>query len=104
MGVISCHKFRVLLNSSHEALLRITSENNLVISNNYLWTEEEESLLKELSTKMELSKIAKKLGKSKNAVSLKAARMGIVFSCGKRIWTSDDEMQLAKLCGVYSLD
>ena len=62
-----------------------------------VWTERDEKDLIELSgRKTSLSVIAKKLGRTKNAVQSKARRLGLTLNIKGRRWTAQEESDFVK--------
>lgn len=68
------------------------------------WTSEEINMLKDLSSKYNYKKIAEMMGKSEDAIYLKAKKMGIVLIQDRRKWTDEEEIILSELWGNFSLE
>ncbi len=68
------------------------------------WTKEEVETLKQLSKTMHYEKIAKKMGKTSNAIYLKARKLGIVLIMDRREWTKEEEKKLKKLWGTCKIE
>ena len=102
-GKVSCHKMRDILNCSHEALVRVANQYDLELPKKP-WTEEEIHLLRKLAPLKSVEEIAKAVGKSKNAVLLKASRLGIIISYTKREWTEEEESLLRRLWGTTRIE
>ena len=86
-GSVSVHEMRTVLNCSQIAIMRVAEQYHLELPSNRFWTKEDIKRLKELAPHFTIEEIAKKIGRSKNAISLKAAKLGIDLSWSRREWT-----------------
>ncbi len=103
-GVESAHSMRLKFGCSWEAVCRVAAENGLDLPVSNIWTEEQIKQLKILSKSYHYKKIAKIMGKSENAIYLKARRMGIVLIQSGRAWTLDEEKMLEENWGYMKLE
>ena len=103
-GSISCYRMRKVLSCSYEALIKVAKKYNLEIPKSNAWSNEEESLLKELAPLKSIDEIGKILNKSSNAISIKARKMGIVILSSKRNWTKEEEDTLRRVWGSKSIE
>ena len=71
--------------------------------NSNRWTEEEESLLIELSSKYYIKEIAKRLNRSEGAIVSKAHKMGIELITLKREFTEKELKYIKKNWGVVPI-
>lgn len=71
--------------------------------NSNRWTEEEESLLVELSSKYYIKEIAKRLNRSEGAIVSKAHKMGIELITLKREFTEKELKYIKKYWGVVPI-
>ena len=103
-GRVSIHEMRTVLKCSQQVITRVAEEYQLELPKNRFWTEEEVLLLKEMAPHYTIEEIAKRMGKSKNAISLKAAKLGIVLSWSRCEWTKEEEDELRRLWGTTSIE
>lgn len=68
------------------------------------WPKEQVEMLEKLSKKYHISIIAEKMGKSENAIYLKAKRLGITLIVDGRRWTDEEEKILRELWGYQSIE
>ena len=68
------------------------------------WSEDEVNILKKLSEKYHISKIAEKMGKTENAIYLKAKKLDITLIQDRRKWTKEEEEILEELWGYQSIE
>lgn len=103
-GKESPHSMKKKFQCSWYAVCKVATENGLKLPTSNVWSEEEINNLKELSDKYHYTEIASMLGKTENAVYLKAKRLGITLIQDRRKWTSKEEELLAELWGSVSIE
>lgn len=103
-GKESTYSMRKKFDCSFEAICKVAVKNGLEKPKSNQWTEEEINTLKELSDKFHYQDIAKIMGKSENAIYLKARKLGIILIQDRRKWTKQEEEQLKDLWGSKSIE
>ncbi|MBE6152455.1 MAG: hypothetical protein E7165_04005 [Firmicutes bacterium] len=103
-GKESPHSMKKKLACTWYAVCKIAEANGLELPTSNNWTEEEITTLKELAEIYHYTEIAKIMGKSENAIYLKAKRLGITLIQDRREWTEDEENLLADLWGNKSIE
>lgn len=68
-----------------------------------IWTDDEIEQLKTLSNMYSLTKIAGKLGRTKNAVERQMRLLGISINSSDRLWPLDEEEELKMLWKTYNI-
>ena len=98
-GKESPHSMKNKFGCTWYAVCGVAKSHGLEIPTSNNWTEEEIKKLKELSKKYHYGKIAEIMDKSKEAVYLKAKRLGITLIQDRREWTKEEETLLTELWG-----
>lgn len=98
------HHFKKIFKCSWYAVDKKAKELNLVMKIEKGWTSEEEEQLARLSTKYHYQEIANKLGRSKDAIYLKARKMGLSLIQDRRKWTKYDEKELRQKWGKKPIE
>lgn len=96
-GKESAHSMKKKFGCSWYAVCRVAEANGLEVPTSNEWTEEDIQTLTELSDKFHYIEIADIMGKSKNAIYLKARRLGITLIQDRRKWTPEEEEEFALL-------
>lgn len=86
------------------AVCKVAEANGLELPKSNEWTEKEIELLKELSEQYHYADIADMMGKTENAIYLKARRLGITLIQDRRKWTEEEEIELQDLWGTKSIE
>lgn len=103
-GKESPHSMKKKFGCTWYAVCKVAESHGLEIPTSNAWTEEEIKVLKELSDKYHYIEIAKIMGKTENAIYLKARRLGITLIQDRRKWTVEEETLLSDLWGVKSIE
>ncbi|MBR2827640.1 MAG: hypothetical protein IKE70_00195 [Bacilli bacterium] len=103
-GNLSMHEMRIQIRCSQKALLKVAEEYQLELPLNRFWTDEEIKLLKNMAPYYTIEDISLKIGKSKNAIFLKASKLGITLYWSKREWNEEEEDELRRLWGTMSIE
>lgn len=103
-GKESPHSMKNKFGCTWYAVCKVAESHGLEILTSNAWTEEEIKVLKELSDKYHYTEIAKIMGKTENAIYLKARRLGITLIQDRRKWTVEEETLLSDLWGVKSIE
>lgn len=103
-GKQSAHSMKNKFGCSWYAVVKVAEENGLKVPESNDWTSEEIKELEKLSNKYHYKKIADIMGKSDNAIYLKARRLGITLIQDRRMWTEDEELLLGELWGNHSIN
>lgn len=103
-GQESPHSMKKKFNCSWYAVCKVAKENGLQPPKSSVWSEEEINDLKALSDEYHYTEIAFMMGKTENAVYLKARRLGITLIQDRRKWTPPEEASLAELWGSVSIE
>ena len=103
-GKESPHSMKKKFGCTWYAVCKVAESHGLEIPTSNAWTEEEIKVLKELSDKYHYTEIAKIMGKTENAIYLKARRLGITLIQDSRKWTVEEETLLSDLWGVKSIE
>ena len=103
-GKESPHSMKKKFGCTWYAVCKVAESHGLEIPTSNAWTEEEIKVLKELSDKYHYTEIAKIMGKTENAIYLKARRLGITLIQDRRKWTVEEETLLSDLWGVKSIE
>ena len=102
-GKESAHSMKKKFNCSWYAVCKVAEEHGLELPKSNEWTDEDVKTLIELSEKNHYDEIAEIMGKTKNAIYLKAKRLGITLIQDRRKWTKDEEELLEELWGNQSI-
>lgn len=103
-GKESAHSMKKKFGCSWYAVCRVAEANVLEVPTSNEWTDEDIQTLTELSDKFHYIEIADIMGKSKNAVYLKARRLGITLIQDRRKWTPEEEREFALLWGTIKVE
>lgn len=103
-GKESAHSMKKKFGCTWYAVVGIAEANGLELPTSNDWTEEEIDTLKLLAEKYHYEDIAKKMGKTENAIYLKARRLGITLIQDRRKWTQDEEQVFRDLWGNKSIE
>lgn len=103
-GKESPHSMKKKFGCTWYAVCKIAENNGLEIPTSKEWKEEEITILKELSDKYHYTEIAKMMGKTENAIYIKARRLGITLIQDRRKWTHEEETMLSDLWGSKSIE
>lgn len=103
-GKESPYSMKKKFNCTWYAVCKVAREHGLEIPTSNEWTEEEIQKLKVLSEKYDKAKIAKLMGKSENAIYLKAKRLNITLIQSRRKWKKEEEEILKELWGAVSIE
>ncbi len=103
-GKESAHSMKKKFGCSWYAICNVAKEHNLDMPESEKWTEDEINKLIKMSDKMHYEKIADNLGKTNNAVYLKAKRLGITLIQDKRKWTEEEINYLKERWGNNSIN
>lgn len=103
-GKESAHSMKKKFGCSWYAVCRVAGANGLEVPTSNEWTEEDIQTLTELSDKFHYIEIADIMGKSKNAIYLKARRLGITLIQDRRKWTPEEEEEFALLWGTIKVE
>ena len=98
-GKESAHSMKKKFNCSWYAVCAVAKEYDLEMPKNNDWTDEQIQTLRILAEKYHYEEIAKIIGKSENAIYLKARRLGITLIQDRRKWTKEEEQILKDLWG-----
>lgn len=98
------HSMKKKFNCSWYAVASVGEKHGLELPKSNEWTDEEISALKELSEKYHYKEIAKLMGKSENAIYLKAKRLDITLIQDRRKWTEEEEKVLMERWGEMSIE
>ena len=100
----SISSMRKKLKCGWKTVAKFATSNGLELPKSNKWTDDEVSMLIELSKKYSAEQIAMKLNKSKNSVYLKARKMDIIFYGQRRKWTKEEELEFEELWGTMELE
>ena len=103
-GKESPHSMKNKFGCTWYAVCKVAASHGLEIPTSNAWTEEEIKALKELADKYHYTEIAKIMGKTENAIYLKARKLGITLIQDRRKWTVEEETILSDLWGVKSIE
>lgn len=103
-GKESPHSMKNKFGCTWYAVCKVAESHGLEIPKSNAWTEEEIKALKELADKYHYTEIAKIMGKTENAIYLKARKLGITLIQDRRKWTVEEETLLSDLWGVKSIE
>lgn len=103
-GKESPYSMKRKFNCSWYAVCKVAENYGLEIPTSNEWTEEQIKTLKVLSEKYDKAKIAKIMGKTENAIYLKAKKLGITLIQSRRKWTKEEENLLKELWGSKSIE
>ena len=103
-GKESAHSMKKKFDCSWYAVCKVAKANDLEPPKSNVWSEEDIKNLQNLSDKYHYTEIATMMGKTENAVYLKAKRLGITLIQDRRKWTSEDETLFAELWGTVSIE
>ena len=103
-GKESPHSMKKKFGCTWYAVCKVAESHSLEIPTSNVWTDEEIKILKELADKYHYTEIAKIMGKTENAIYLKARKLGITFIQDRRKWTVEEETLLSDLWGVKSIE
>lgn len=103
-GKESIHSMKLKFGCTWYAIAKLGEKNGLELPTSNEWTEKEINKLRRLSNKMHYEKIAKVMGKTPNAVYIKARRIGITLIQDRRKWTKNEEDYLSKKWGENSIN
>lgn len=98
-GKESAHSMKNRFGCSWNAVVNIAKEHGLDLPSSNDWTEEQIETLKTLSEHYHYEDIARKMGKTENAIYLKARRLGIPLIQDRRKWSKEDEEYLYERWG-----
>ena len=103
-GIESVHSMKKRFGCSWDAICRVAKEHGLEIPTSNAWSEEEVELLKKLAPEMDYQDIAVIMGRTYNAIMLKAKKLGIQVKINNRRWTKDEEQLFKDLWGNVSIE
>lgn len=103
-GKESTHSMKKRFGCSWDAVVKIAEENELELPTSNNWAEEEIDTLRLLAEKYHYEDIAKKMGKTKNAIYLKAGKLGITLIMDRRKWTLEEEQEFKDLWGNQKVE
>lgn len=103
-GKESAHSMKKKFGCTWYAIIGIAEANGLELPTSNKWTEEEINTLKLLAEKYHYIDIAEKMGKTENAIYLKARRLNIKLIHNKRQWTKEEEQKFRDLWGNKSIE
>lgn len=103
-GIESPHSMKKKFGCTWYAVCKVAESHGLEIPKSNAWSDEEISILKELSDKYHYTEIARIMNKTENAIYIKARRLGIVLIQDRRKWTKEEEVMLSDLWGVKSIE
>jgi hypothetical protein len=86
------------------AIARVAEENGLELPTSNDWTDEQIEQLKILADNYHYKVIAQIMGKTDNAIYLKAKKLGIILIQDRRKWTTEEELMLEDLWGNKSIE
>ena len=104
LGKESPYSMKKKFGCSWEAVANVARNHGLDVQTSNDWTEEEIETLKSLAPKYHYTKIAKIMGKTKNAIYIKSRRLGITLIQNRRKWTKEEEKYLTKVWGKMSIE
>lgn len=100
----SAHSMKKKFGCTWYAVCKVAQDHGLKLPESNEWTDEQINELKELSQKYDKAQIAKIMGKSENAIYLKAKRLEITLIQRRRKWTKEEEDLLRELWGSKSIE
>ena len=100
----SIHSMKKKFHCTWSAIAKVGENAGLALPESNNWTEEEIEALITMSDKFHYKKIAKILGKTENAVYLKARKLNIVLIQDARKWTYEEECKLKELWGTKRIE
>lgn len=103
-GKESAHSMKNKFGCSWYAVCNVAKEFELDMPESNKWTEEQINLLIKMSDKMHYEKIADNLGKTNNAVCLKAKKLNITLIKDRRKWTEKEIYFLKERWGNNSIN
>lgn len=103
-GNESAHSMKKKFGCTWYAVVKVAEINGLKLPTSNEWTEEEIDTLKILADKYHYKDIAKKMGKTKNAIYLKARRLGIILIQDRRKWSFEEEQEFRDLWGNNAIE
>lgn len=103
-GKESPHSMKNKFGCTWHAVCKIAELNGLSIPKSNKWTEKEIKELENLAESLHYKEIASILGKTNNAVYLKARKLGIKLIQDRREWTKEEEIELQELWGYKTLE
>lgn len=103
-GKESAYNMKKRFNCSWYAVCKVAEQNGLELPKSNEWTDEEVKTLKKLSDEFHYKQIAEIMGKSENAIYLKARKIGITLIQDGRKWTFEEEELLRELWGQKSVE
>ena len=98
-GKVSVHSMKNKFGCSWYAVANVAKENNLELPKSNDWTEEDIEKLKSLASTLHYEDIAIQMGRTPNAVYLKAKRLNITIIQDRREWTAEEEDYLIERWG-----
>jgi len=103
-GKESVHSMKIKFKCSWCAVTKVAEKNGLKLPTSNEWTEEDVETLKVLSDKYHYKEIAKKMGKTENAIYLKARKLKITLIQNGRKWTKEEEILFQEIWGTKSIE
>ncbi|MBQ4583794.1 MAG: hypothetical protein IJA94_02780 [Bacilli bacterium] len=103
-GKESAHSMKKKFNCSWDAVCAVAKEYGLEMPKNNEWSDEQIQTLRILAEKYHYEEIAKIMGKSENAIYLKARRLGLTLIQDRRKWTKEEEQILKDLWGQKNIE
>lgn len=103
-GKESAHSMKKKFGCTWYAVCNVAKMHGLEMPTCNDWSKDEEETLKSLSEIYHYKEIASIMGKSENAIYLKARKLGITLLMDRRKWTKDEEELLSDLWGNKSIE
>lgn len=103
-GKESPHSMKKKFNCTWYAVCSVAKEHGLELPTSNEWTEEEVEKLKKLAEIYHYTTIAKIMGKTENAIYLKARKLKITLIQDRREWTKEEEEELRELWGYQTIE
>lgn len=98
-GKESVYSMKKTFGCTWYAVARVAKANGLELPTSNEWTKEEIETLKLLANKYHYKDIAKKMGKTENAIYFKARKLKIVLIQDSKKWTFEEEQKFKDLWG-----
>ena len=103
-GKESIHSMKKKFSCTWYAVAKIGEKHGLELPESDYWTKEEVETLKELSKEYHYTIIADIMGRSENAIYLKAKKLGITLIQDRRKWTTEEETILSDSWGNTKIE
>ena len=100
----SAHSMKLKFGCTWYAVVKAAEKLGYAAPESNEWTDNDVKRLRKLAEIYHYTIIAEMMGRSENAIYLKARRLGITLIMGRRKWTKQEEEKLSRLWGTVSIE